>query len=152
MTSSAATIAFALKPPSDGGQSITTESHFPSDDRSALRSFVSPARPLVVASSGWRLSSAVISEKVRTPVLVGVLRVTSTGWRASGPVRVKRFAAEQPWPPNRDDRLPCGSRSTRSVRRPISDRYHPRWKAREVFPTPPFWLKIEMILKRHPSL
>ncbi len=47
--------------------------------------------------------------------------------------------------------LPCGSRSTRSVWTPFSASAAARLIAVVVFPTPPFWLAIVMIMAPHLS-
>src|ERR1700722_11938435 len=45
------------------------------------------------------------------------------------------------WMPNPTDSAPCGSKSTRSTRRPCSARAAPRLIVVVVLPTPPFWLQ-----------
>src|SRR4051812_22783085 len=47
--------------------------------------------------------------------------------------------------PRPTDSAPCGSKSTRSTRRPYSARAAPRLMVLVVLPTPPFWLHIARI-------
>ena len=44
--------------------------------------------------------------------------------------------------------LPCGSQSTRSVRRSAAARLAARFTAVVVLPTPPFWLAMAMMVAR----
>src|SRR5512146_3141434 len=48
------------------------------------------------------------------------------------------------WMPRPTESAPCGSKSTRSTRRPCSARAAPRFIVVVVLPTPPFWLQIAM--------